>query len=233
MKINLLLVNKYWVHSIMKKINFIKIINSLLLIVLIGCGSINTQSKSQSHIPSFSPDLLKLASWMEGSFSSYEQSLIDTNYFSINLEMHRIWGERTDAIWLYVEQAVSKRIESPYRQRVYKVTQQGDNFISEVFELENAKDYVGLYNDKTVFKMISPTDLLKREGCAVIMRFTGKSYKGSTKDYDCSSTLYGATYATSEVEIYPNKIISWDRGFNTEHTHIWGSENGPYIFNLK
>ncbi|HRW89883.1 MAG TPA: CpcT/CpeT family chromophore lyase, partial [Flavobacteriales bacterium] len=63
--------------------------------------------------------LAELASWMTGSFSSAAQAEADTNYYAIELEMARIWPERTDGVWLYVEQAVAAKKEKPYRQRVY------------------------------------------------------------------------------------------------------------------
>ncbi len=66
-------------------------------------------------------DLSLLVSYMQGSFSSEEQSKSDTNFFDIRLQMKPMWQERSDAIWIYVEQAVSSKLEKPYRQRVYKV----------------------------------------------------------------------------------------------------------------
>ena len=47
----------------------------------------------------------------------------------------------------------------------------------------------------------------------------------------CPSILYGANYTTSEVEIFNDKIISWDRGFDINNNQVWGATNGGYIFN--
>ena len=40
--------------------------------------------------------------------------------------MAQIWPDSQGAIWLYVEQAVATSLDKPYRQRVYKLEQQGD-----------------------------------------------------------------------------------------------------------
>ena len=44
------------------------------------------------------------------------------------------------------------------------------------------------------------------------------------------SVLYGESYAQSQVDVKPDRVESWDRGFDTEGNHIWGAEKGGYIF---
>ena len=55
---------------------------------------------------------------------------------------------------------------------------------------------------------------------------------GHTNIKTCKSTLRGANYATSEVEITSEKIISWDRGFDIEGNHVWGATEKGYIFDI-
>ena len=73
---------------------------SLFVILLLSCSQLNFE-KNNKEI-NFSNDLINLSNWMSGSFSSSNQSLQDSSFFDINLEMVRIWNDRTDAIWLYV-----------------------------------------------------------------------------------------------------------------------------------
>jgi CpeT protein len=47
---------------------------------------------------------------------------------------------------------------------------------------------------------------------------------------NCPSNLRGATYATSEVVVQHDKMISWDRGFDSRDKQVWGAEKGGYIF---
>jgi len=56
------------------------------------------------------------------------------------------------------------------------------------------------------------------------------TYEGSTEGNNCESDLRGAKYATSEVKISKDGIISWDRGYDAEGKQVWGAEKGGYIF---
>ena len=103
-----------------------------LIFILAFILTCNIKSFSQSK------DLLRLASWMEGSYSSQAQSLKDTSYFDIRLQIVRIWKQRADGYWFYVEQAVAKYIDKPYRQRVYHLTEREKGvFESAVFTMKD------------------------------------------------------------------------------------------------
>lgn len=203
----------------MKKINLILFI----ILALLAC------SENDSH-----KDLEQLASYMIGSFDSKEQSLSDTNFFNIHLEMARIWEGRDDAIWLYVEQAAAWALDKPYRQRVYKLSSMDDGkIISEVFVMNDPLRFVGSYKDDNIFNNFTPDSLNVREGCAILLEKEGDAFVGSTEDKKCKSNLRGAAYATSEVRIEKDVIKSWDRGWDTENKQVWGAVTGPYIFKKK
>ncbi len=68
------------------------------------------------------PDLQDLARYMTGSFSSAQQAAQDTAFLDIRLEAWPLWEHRDDGIWLYVEQADAGALDTPYRQRVYRLT---------------------------------------------------------------------------------------------------------------
>lgn len=170
---------------------------------------------------------------MEGHFSSRQQSLSDESYFDIRLHMKRIWPERSDGAWLYVEQAMEGSQEKPYRQRVYRVGLAGDGRVqSDVYTLPGeASAFAGGWKDVTRFEKISPGDLAARVGCAVYLASTGEgSYEGSTDGSKCGSELRGAKYATSEVQMNAEGLQTWDRGFDGEGKQVWGATEGPYLF---
>ncbi|GJQ62038.1 MAG: chromophore lyase CpcT/CpeT 1 [Melioribacteraceae bacterium] len=177
-------------------------------------------------------DLLK--NYMTGSFSSADQAAADTNFFDIRLEMKQIWNERNDAIYLYVEQAASWALDKPYRQRIYKVVQTGENsFESAVYTFENPLRFAGAFREDNPLSELTPDSLLEREGCAIMLEYSDGKFTGSTVDKNCGSDLRGASYATSEVEISENVLTSWDRGFDSEDRQVWGAITGPYIFKKK
>ena len=99
--------------------------------LFIGCKP--TQDKSSSS----SKEMNELVNIMQGSYSSEKQSIVDTSYFNISLRMVPIWKNKGH--YLYVEQAMFKKQEKPYRVRIYKLTQKGDEFISEIHTLKDEK----------------------------------------------------------------------------------------------
>ena len=94
-----------------------KIILTLALLLTLG-AALQAQKRDK--------DLETLVKYMQGGFTSAAQASVDTNYYDISLHMARIWTARTDGYWLYVEQAVTKMLDKPYRQRVYHVVHQAD-----------------------------------------------------------------------------------------------------------
>jgi hypothetical protein len=173
-----------------------------------------------------------LLQWMTGSFSSKEQAEKDTNYLNIELEMVEIWKDRKDGPWIYVEQAVADHKEKPYRQRVYKLNKRTDGKIeSIVYSIPDPFRFAGDYKKDIPLLRLLPDSLSLREGCNVILTRVDEGYfKGNTKEKKCKSKLQGAAYATSEVTIKENKLISWDRGFDDTGKQVWGSVIGGYIF---
>jgi len=196
----------------------------LLTVGLAGCAS--TRSPAQ--------DLEDLAEWMTGTFDSSQQAAADPEaYHPIRLVMLPIWEDRTDGRWLYVEQAVAGSEERPYRQRVYHltVTSHG-NLRSDVFELpEDPHGFVAAWERPGVWMTCEPADLLPREGCAIhLRRRADGSFGGETQGTGCTSRLAGAEYATSEVVVTGDLLLSWDRGWSATHQQVWGAEKEPYEF---
>ncbi|GAB4342348.1 MAG: chromophore lyase CpcT/CpeT [Calditrichia bacterium] len=176
-------------------------------------------------------EMQQLVSWMTGFFTSEAQSLADTNFYNIHLHMVRIWRERSDAVWLYIEQAASWSLEKPYRQRIYRLTQLPDGrFESKVYAFPNPLEYAGAYQNPEIFGRLSQDSLIEREGCAMILEHKGEKYTGSTIGKNCRSNLRGAAYATSFVSISDSLLSSWDRGFDADDRQVWGAVTGPYKF---
>ena len=48
-------------------------------------------------------------------------------------------------------------------------------------------------------------------------------FAGGTEGKGCASELRGAAYATSEVEILPDRMITLDRGWDAAGKQVWGS----------
>lgn len=204
----------------MKKLIF------LLSLIVFFCFTKHSFSQVKSI------DTERLVNMMEGSFSSQEQSVNDSDYFDIRLYMKRIWKDRKGEHWLYVEQAVAGSENKPYRQRVYKISNTYEGrFESAVFTIPDPLRFAGEWKSDEPLSFLTPDSLTLRNGCSVTLTLMNDgSYEGSTTGTDCESDLRGAKYATSEVKISPDALISWDRGFDENGNQVWGATKGGYVF---
>ncbi|WP_204346277.1 chromophore lyase CpcT/CpeT [Psychroserpens algicola] len=198
-----------------------------IVLMLVSCKN------DKQNTPNTTPTnhLPELFSLMQGSFNSEVQSQVDSTYFNIALHMYPIWEDKGN--FLYVEQALNARQNKPYRQRIYEITLVNDSmYSSAIYTIEHDSLWIGKWKTPKAFDSLAMDKVTKKEGCEVILKRIEPNYfKGKTGDKTCASSLYGASYATSEVEILEDKIISWDRGFDDKGEHIWGAEKGGYIFN--
>lgn len=172
-----------------------------------------------------------LAVTMAGSYTSAAQAKEDSGYFNIELEMVRIWPKRKDGAWLYVEQAAAESKAKPYRQRVYRLTEVNDStFRSEIFTIRHGERFFGAYKDFALLAQLHPDSIDVMEGCAITLRRHKGIYSGSTNGRDCPNSRNGAAYATSEVTIRSDRMVSWDRGYDASGRQVWGAEKGGYVF---
>jgi hypothetical protein len=179
--------------------------------------------------------LRQLAAWMTGGFSSEQQSKTDPSYYHITLAMKRIWADPgDDGYWLYVEQAVAGQL--PYRQRVYRLERADDGSLaSRVYELASAQleqQAVGAWKQQAPLPGMSEQDLVEKQGCAVYLSWdeTAGRFQGATRPGQCATTYQGASYTESEVSVTDARLTSWDRGFDSAGTQVWGAVKGPYAF---
>lgn len=202
-----------------------------------GCASSSAPDASgtAATAPSAGELEARLARVLSGTFSSAAQHAEDSeNYFDIRLVCVPIWEDRTDGKWLYIEQAIAAAPQRPYRQRIYHITSDGAETVSEVYTLpgDDPLEFAGSYEDPGAFSAYEPGDLSEREGCAVYLTYdheTGE-FVGGTRGEGCSSALGDAAYATSEMVLTEDLLITWDRGWTAEGEQAWGATGGGYRF---
>jgi len=208
-----------------------------------GCAT-TPPPRTFDHAPTDDAlEIDRLARAMTGTFSSSMQASLDPAFRAVVLHMVPILhleDEAEDDRWLYIEQAMADAPQRPYRQRVYRLRAidgvDGARFESSVFELgDDPLRFAGAWNDARRLAAIDRNALIRRDGCEVILEAIvepdgSRRWLGATIDARCLSTLFGATYATSEVEITETLIRTWDRGYDAEGIQVWGSTAGAYEF---
>ncbi|WP_412477141.1 chromophore lyase CpcT/CpeT [Flavobacterium sp. TBRC 19031] len=195
----------------------------LLTAILLTTACKTTQNQSDSK------ELKELVSIMQGHYSSEKQALADKDYYNISLRMTPIWKSKGN--YLFVEQAIFDKQDKPYRVRIYKVSQRGNEFISEIYTLKDEKAWIGKWATPEVYDQLTEADIELKSGCEVVLKRTGKNrFEGATGDKTCPSELRGASWANSKVTVTEKTILSWDQGFDKDGKQVWGATKGGYEF---
>lgn len=199
------------------------------LIILSAISLFVNCKSTQDGASKNSVEMQELVTIMQGHYSSEKQSKADEDYFNISLRMIPIWKEKGN--YLFVEQAIFDKQDKPYRVRIYKVHQEGDTYISEIYIIKNEKDWIGKWATPKVYDKLTEADIELKQGCQVTLTRVGKnSFVGATGDKTCPSELRGASFANSKVTVTQNEILSWDQGFDKEGKQVWGATKGGYEF---
>jgi len=172
---------------------------------------------------------------LTGRFDSLQQSLTNPQYFNVSLISCAVDAPELGARVLYVEQALASKLQQPYRQRLYVITE-GDDIgteaTSRVYSLVAPSSFVGLCDQQSL-RTVTAAEATERHGCQVNLTRVDNHFQGSTSDTACKSSLQGASYATSEVQLHGDRIDSWDRGYDANGVQVWGAVSGPYQFDRK
>jgi len=203
----------------------------LLPCILIWCSCAKKNLPNEALLKT---DLQELTEWMTGTFDSSLQASVDSSYFDISLTMVPIWESDKNYSWLYVEQAISANKIKPYRQRIYRLSEnEKGRFESKVYTLESPETYIHAWNKINLFETLQPDQIIEREGCSVFLNKVKTSYSGKTFEHNCKSSMKGASSATSEVQVTHDRIVSWDQGWNDKGIQVWGAKDGGYVFMKK
>ena len=206
-------------------------ITILAIVAFFAMSSAVAQPATGSTKKDKDVDLDVLATWLEGPFSSTAQATSDSTYLDIRLRMKRIWHTRTDGYWFVVEQAIATSQDAPYRQRVYQVRRVEERMIeSRTFAWKDPARVIGAWKDTTLVDGLNPSNLALHRGCEVYMQLDAIHFFGSTHGTACASELSGVSYVSSEIRIYRDRIISWDRGFSSDNAQVSGATKGGYVF---
>ena len=199
------------------------------LLTLAGCG---IETSSTAPIPPIPAEVDRLAGWMAGSFDNTAQTARDSSFPTLSLHACRIWPDRTDGRWIYVEQTRLPVTERPQRQEIRRLRIDGlGQLVSEIFAFRSAdRPAAGAWRNPEVLDRIDPFLLLPLEGCALQLTFGEGAFRGGTSGTGCEDSRSGATHQTTEITIQADRITSWNRGYDDAGDQVWGSDSGPWVF---
>jgi hypothetical protein len=203
----------------------LKKIPAILTLLLLWLGACSAVS---------SPDpVATLSRLMTGRFSSAAQAAKDSQYGIYEITTGRIWTDRRDGTWLYLEQAEAAKKAAPYRQRIYQMRPLSDgNVLVEMYAIKDPKRALGAYANAGA--LISEADLESLVGCGLtFVSDPSGAWRGATNGKDCRNTYKSSAYMISLAEISATRWVNWDRGFRADDSLAWGPAGGGYAFDRK
>jgi hypothetical protein len=182
------------------------------------------------------PLLMDYATTAQGRFSSAEQHRADPAYDVVEARVVRIWPERTDALWLYQEQAIVTAKDGPapgrarpYFQFVARVAVLEDGVLRrDNFRVRDGAKWLGVAPGDARLRTLSEADLAPASCHNRIELVSVGHWIGRTES--CANAYKGAAWMQSVSIATADAYVNWDRGFDTNGVRVWGPAAGGYVF---
>lgn len=207
------------------------VVGTACVMAMVGCSVTPLINPSPAQTRVHAAD--EVAAWMTGSYANTAQAQLDPDeFYDQHLHIVEIWPERDDGPWLYVEQVLARRPDTPFRQRVERLSGAADgSVLLEIFALPDPLIVVGAWRRVEPLAEVARDDLIAITGCDILLHLMGSGeYEGTTIGHGCASTRLGAAYASSAFRLTPDLIEIWDRGFDELGRQVWGSLTSGYVF---
>jgi CpeT protein len=173
----------------------------------------------------------EVASYLIGAMDTSAQAAIDRHGPDVRITTCSIRVADTAATFLYQEQALSLKLNSPYRQRFLQIAPSADRLQVEsiAYKPANPEAWMGLC-DKPEVDRIVPVSQLGDTVCSLILQKQGDGYLGTTPEEGCVANYRGAVRITNQVQLTQNTMETWDRGFDAGGQQVWGARDESYQY---
>lgn len=178
----------------------------------------------------------EVAAYLEGMMDTSLQATANPKAPNVRMTTCRITlagnPDHSDgAIFLYQEQALSKDLAKPYRQRFLQIAPSplSQSVRSLSFRPPNPTNLVNFCAKPLTERVIHRSDL-GTPICSVFLKRTPKGYAGNTPVDGCPANVRGAVRITNHVVLHQAGMDTWDRGFDANGKQVWGAAAESYQF---
>ncbi len=190
----------------------------------------------------------EVASHLIGVMDTTAQAKANAKFPSVRMVACRVQvqdlsDELENAIVLYQEQALTKNLAKPYRQRFLAILPTPDlsGIESRNFRPPAPEQWVGFCQKPAVLRVVRRMDL-GRSDCSIFLQRSptihsasqrdrpSSTYIGHTPETGCPANIRGAVRITNQVRLHPDGMDTLDRGFDATGKQVWGADTTPYQY---
>lgn len=214
--------------------------NSTCLALIWAIASAIAANAGFADVPASVPiekQVEEVVSHLDGAMDTSEQANANPKAPNVRITSCKVKVEnaaalnRPQAVFLYQEQALSQRLNQPYRQRFLGIAPSADKLSVEsvAFRPPNPTAWIGLC-DRPAAERVVPVSQIGKSNCSVFLQRQGNQYIGETKAGGCPIDYKGAVRITNRIVLHQAGMDTLDRGFDADGNQVWGAKNYPYQF---
>ena len=178
-----------------------------------------------------------VASRLEGVMDTSAQALANVKAPHVRMTTCRVslttggTKRQHNSIFLYQEQALTKDLGSPYRQRFLQISPSAysQSVRSLSFKPATPTAWINFCAKPESDRTIQPRDL-GTAVCSVFLKPSGDAYVGNTPADGCPANIRGAVRIKNHIVLRTIGMDTWDRGFDAAGRQVWGATAESYQF---
>ncbi len=187
-------------------------------------------------------EAVRLTSWLAGEWNNHEQvwaqkaavqpgkavtdPIPHTHHLFVPVAMPQLGSQV-----FYVQQAAADRLDQPYRQRLYRFSETGENEVKlEIFGLPEEATWRDAQLTPERFTRLDPAQLKTFPGCEVLWRYRAEeaSFEGGMKPDACiiqSARLGKKIIINDRLRLTENALWINDQAKDEAGQHVFGSRS--------
>jgi CpeT/CpcT family (DUF1001) len=220
----------FWVANAIGKTRIIGLVTVASLIMPWGNAIASPNLPLAQAVP-IDDQVRAIVEHLVGVMDTSAQATAKPDAPSVRMTTCQVRVEASDPIFLYQEQALTQRLERPYRQRFLRIapSEEGQSVESRAYKPINPETWIGLCDRPQEQRLVRLGDLSDAE-CSVFLVPVNNIYIGNTQVGGCSTNIRGAVRITNTIFLHAAGMDTWDRGFDAEGKQVWGAESQAYQF---
>lgn len=203
-----------------------------LFMVLLAPLSLYSQEDFE-EFDEHAEDLGFLAEWLNDTFTTEGETLIAQNEVHQEIRFVPVWEELED-LWFYMERTPVSAPETPNRQWVFRIEQQGEYLMLEMYHLPKGSEIAGGQSTDDLEAVLDINKLVMESGCEIFLTYDGFAvFGGSTVEEFCELNEHGGHHTQIRMNLTPKKLDWFEADCAPDGTPVWGSLNTAQVYRRK